>query len=51
MMLLFIFHSQDRREGGGVTRVVTRRPGGLEGPVENKDIGYEFSCYGLELKH
>ena len=33
--------------GGGVTRVVTRGPGALRGPVETKDIGYEFSCYGL----
>ena len=32
---------------GGGTRVVTRGPGALRGYVENKDIGYEFSCYGL----
>ena len=39
---------QDRREGG-VTRVVTRGPGALRGPAENKVciFGYEFSISSI----
>ena len=35
--------------GGGVTRVVTRGPGALRGPVENKVciFGYEFSISSI----
>ena len=34
---------------GGVTRVVTRGPGALRGPVENKVciFGYEFSISSI----
>ena len=41
-------YTQDRREGG-VTRVVTRGPGALRGPVENKVciFGYEFSISSI----
>ena len=42
-------YQQDRREGGGVTRVVTRGPGASRGPVENKVciFGYEFSISSI----
>ena len=34
---------QDRREGGGVTRVVTRGPGALRGPVEIRYVFFDMS--------
>ena len=47
-MLVFRQYLQDRREGGGgVTRVVTRVPGALRGPVECI-FGYEFSISSID---
>ena len=44
-----LYSNHYRREGGGVTRVVTRGPGALRGPVENKVciFGYEFSISSI----
>ena len=46
-MLLFV--AKTRTVERGVTRVVTRGPGALRGPVENKVcvFGYEFSISSI----
>ena len=45
----FALGSTHYRREGGVTRVVTRGPGALRGPVENKVciFGYEFSISSI----